>query len=306
MRLPGSRLAHRLTRVSREIIPSPLTLAIVPDVSEKLFRRAILDLFAPGLCVEEYAGRAFGFMRTLVDCDMATYSELDPAAGTLSIRFDEPDPSQDRTVAGFATHMHKQPFTNFDPDVVGGGPFMRAEFASHRQFRDMGVYSEGFQVSGINDHAVIPVHSPDGKIVFASMERTGKGVFCEELLEIMREMQPFLNQARELAVAASTVIPAAADPGMLCRQGLTPREADVHFWMVQGKSNSEIAEILGVRLQTVKEYASSVLAKLGVDNRYSAIIRGLESLRQAVFLERGRESGREVKVRLPERSSQPK
>lgn len=236
---------------------------------------------------------------------MSTYSELDPAAGTLSIRFDEPDPAQDKAAAGFAAHMHKQPFTNFNPSVAGGGPFMRAEFVSHRQLRDLGVYSEGFQVTGINDHAVIPIESPDGKIVFACMERTGNGVFRLDELEMLREMQPFLKQARELAVAASTVIPAAAEPGMLCRQGLTPREADVHFWMVQGKSNPEIAEILGVRLQTVKEYASSVLAKLGVDNRYSAILLGLESLRRAVLFNQVRESGREARVKLPDPRPRP-
>lgn len=278
----------------------------MPESSEKLFRKAVLDLFAPGLCVEDYPGRTFRFMRALVDCDLSTYSELDPVAGTLSIRFDEPAPAQDKAAAGFAAHMHKQPFTNFDPNVADGAPFIRAEFVSHRQFRDLGVYSEGFQVTDINDHAIIPVESPDGKIVFACMERTGNGVFRVEEMEMLREMQPFLNQARELAVAASAMIPPTADPGMLCRQGLTPREADVHFWMVQGKSNPEIADILGVRLQTVKEYASSVLAKLGVDNRYSAILRGLELLRKAVFFKEIRESGRETKVKLPDDHPQPK
>jgi DNA-binding CsgD family transcriptional regulator len=264
-----------------------------------------LALFAPGLCVESYPERAFCFMRTLVDCDMSTYSELDPAEGTLAIRFDEPDPAQDKAAAGFAAHMHKQPFTNFDPNVAGGGPFMRAEFVSHRQLRDLGVYSEGFQVTGINDHAVIPVHSPDGKIVFGCLERTGKGVFRVELLELMREMQPFLERARELAVAASSVIPALAEPGMLCRLGLTPRQAEVHFWMIHGKANPEIATILGLRHQTVKEHVSAVLGKLGVEHRYAAILRGLEVLRQVAYLSDIKESGREAKVRLSSKDVLP-
>ena len=182
---------------------------------------------------------------------------------------------------------------------------MRAEFVSHRQLRDLGVYTEGFQATGINDHAVIPVASPDCKILFACMERTGNGVFRVEELELLREMQPFLEHARELAIAASAVIPAEAEPGMLCRLGLTPREADVHFWMIHGKTNPEIAEILGVRLQTVKEYASSVLKKLGVDNRHTAVLRGLATLRNAVFFAEAREAGREAKVRLPMRHPKP-
>lgn len=275
-------------------------------ISEKAFRKAILGLFSSGLCVQAYPERAIRFMRALVDCDLSTYSELDPVRKTLSIRFDEPDPLQDQAVAGFAEHMLEQEFTNFDPNVAGGGPFMRAQFVSHRQFRNMGVYTEGLRIAGINDHAVIPVRSPDGRIIFACMERTGNGVFRVEEMENLHQMQPFLEQARALAVAVSTVIPAEAEPGMLMRLGLTPREADVHYWMIQGKTNPEIATILGLRLQTVKEYASSVLAKLGVENRYTAILCGIEAFRAAVYHNRNGEFGREARVRLARRKTQPK
>lgn len=60
--------------------------------------------------------------------------------------------------------------------------------------------------------------------------------------------------------------------------GLTPREAEVLLWVAQGKSNSEIATILGNSEPTVKQHVGVVFQKLGVDNRNAATLRALEIL----------------------------
>lgn len=51
---------------------------------------------------------------------------------------------------------------------------------------------------------------------------------------------------------------------------LTPREIEVLRWLAEGKSNPEIATILGVSAGTVKLHVQSILAKLGVENRTAA------------------------------------
>lgn len=48
---------------------------------------------------------------------------------------------------------------------------------------------------------------------------------------------------------------------------LRPRELDVVELILQGKSNGDIAEILGVSLATVKIHVGNVLRKMGVDSR---------------------------------------
>jgi DNA-binding NarL/FixJ family response regulator len=60
--------------------------------------------------------------------------------------------------------------------------------------------------------------------------------------------------------------------------GLTPREAAVLLWIAQGKSNTEIATILGLTESTVKKHASNILQKLGLGNRDAATERTLEVL----------------------------
>jgi DNA-binding NarL/FixJ family response regulator len=68
-------------------------------------------------------------------------------------------------------------------------------------------------------------------------------------------------------------------PAQLEKLGLTPREAEVLFWVAQGKTNPEIATILGIGLTTVKKHLEATFVKLGVENRTSAAAMALENLR---------------------------
>ncbi len=54
---------------------------------------------------------------------------------------------------------------------------------------------------------------------------------------------------------------------------ISPREREVLHLLAQGCSNQEIAEALVVTVETVKRHVSSLLAKLGVDNRTQAAMR---------------------------------
>jgi DNA-binding NarL/FixJ family response regulator len=60
--------------------------------------------------------------------------------------------------------------------------------------------------------------------------------------------------------------------------GLTPRAAEVLLWVAQGKTNSDIAAILGISESTVKKHLLEILAKLAVETRSAATLRALEVL----------------------------
>ena len=53
---------------------------------------------------------------------------------------------------------------------------------------------------------------------------------------------------------------------------LTPREREVLAAIAEGRSNREIARLLRVSEKTVKAHVSSVLAKLGVQDRTQAAV----------------------------------
>ncbi len=60
--------------------------------------------------------------------------------------------------------------------------------------------------------------------------------------------------------------------------GLTEREAEVLYWVAQGKTSPEIAIILGSALKTVKKHLQRVYEKLGVETRTAAALRASEIL----------------------------
>jgi len=61
--------------------------------------------------------------------------------------------------------------------------------------------------------------------------------------------------------------------------GLTPREAEVLRWLMQGKSIPEIAAILSISPRTVSKLLTRVYRQLGVENRHAAVATALEALR---------------------------
>ncbi len=59
---------------------------------------------------------------------------------------------------------------------------------------------------------------------------------------------------------------------------LTPREAEVLLWIARGKSNRDVAEILGLSPRTVNKHLEQIYAKLGVENRTAAAAVALSAL----------------------------
>ena len=62
---------------------------------------------------------------------------------------------------------------------------------------------------------------------------------------------------------------------------LTPREAEVLFWISQGKSNHDIGVILGAKTGTICKHVGHILSKLNVENRTCAAVVALENRHSA-------------------------
>ncbi len=58
--------------------------------------------------------------------------------------------------------------------------------------------------------------------------------------------------------------------------GLTRREAEVLAWVAEGRTNDDIARILGRRSKTVAKHLEHVFQKLGVETRTAAAVRARE------------------------------
>jgi len=68
----------------------------------------------------------------------------------------------------------------------------------------------------------------------------------------------------------------SAEP--LLKFKLTPRTAETLLWLAQGKTNHDIATILGITESTVKKHVQEIFKKLNVETRSAATVRALEVL----------------------------
>jgi DNA-binding NarL/FixJ family response regulator len=69
-----------------------------------------------------------------------------------------------------------------------------------------------------------------------------------------------------LAKEQTGLLPAA----LASEFGLTTRESEVLSWLSKGKTNRDIAQILGLSPRTVDKHLEQIYAKLGVENRTAA------------------------------------
>jgi DNA-binding NarL/FixJ family response regulator len=99
-----------------------------------------------------------------------------------------------------------------------------------------------------------------------------KPVIIADLLAAVRSrIERREQQQRELR-------PAFESPKPLEKLGLTPREAEVLFWVAQGKTNAEIGIILDASSATVKKHVENIFRKLEVENRAAASFLAMEEL----------------------------
>ncbi len=243
---------------------------------QKHFSELLASLFAPGLDPVTFCTRAAKILRIGVGCQQVSFVSFDPTTGKLDVDFDPYFPEMSVALEGFGRHMARYPCFNCDPSVNGGKPFLRGDFLSDVEFYASDIYLEGFKVAGISDHAAMLLPSADGTVFFLGLERRDGGVYSSKHRRRMDEFQPHLANARLLAQSFATREQAIADPAAFYRIGLTPREADILSLLSAGKTNPEIAMILGLCITTVKGYVSIIFDKLGVDNRHAAAIRAGE------------------------------
>ena len=113
--------------------------------------------------------------------------------------------------------------------------------------------------------------------------RTGMNLGADDYLVKPVDPAEFISSVqarlrRHAATAPRRANTSEATSAELESLGLTPREAEILLWVSQGKTNPEIATILGIGLTTVKKHLEATFAKLGVENRTSAAALALEKL----------------------------
>jgi DNA-binding NarL/FixJ family response regulator len=102
------------------------------------------------------------------------------------------------------------------------------------------------------------IQHSDRRLIFSFQEKTPDG----EWLIVLREESD-----------------AAAIEGLTLAFRLTKKEAEVLYWVVRGKTNRDIGDILGSSPRTVNKHLEHVFAKLGVETRTAAAALAMDKVR---------------------------
>lgn len=95
--------------------------------------------------------------------------------------------------------------------------------------------------------------------------------------ELLKAIEARLKRS-EQQLTSGSLTPNFDSPEPLLALGLTPRVAEVLLWVAQGKTNADIATILGISEWTVKKHVLEIFEKLGVETRTAAGLRAIEVL----------------------------
>jgi len=92
--------------------------------------------------------------------------------------------------------------------------------------------------------------------------------------EVLARIAAHLRTARQLQEAAKSAPDALDDATLAARLvaafPLTPREAEVLFWVIKGKTSKDIGDILDLSPRTVNKHLEHIYEKLGVETRTAA------------------------------------
>lgn len=89
--------------------------------------------------------------------------------------------------------------------------------------------------------------------------------------ELVARLQAHLRVAREMNAAMRARGEELAPAAALLPNPLTHREMDVLQWVACGKTNRDVAEILGMSPRTVNKHLEHIYEKLGVETRTAAV-----------------------------------
>jgi DNA-binding CsgD family transcriptional regulator len=199
-------------------------------------------------------------LTTLVVCDLDTGHRRVTPTGALSRR----------DIAAFDRHFHAHPLVRHHGRNPRAVTRRIADLASASAFRRSALYADYYRAIGIDQVIAVPLHVDRRYLVSFVMNRW-RTPFTDAERDLLELLRPHLADVYRLAAALDAA--RGAPPPWQAPVRLTPRESEVLRWVAAGKTNRDVADIVGARPRTVEKHLERIYAKLGVETRTAAAMR---------------------------------
>ena len=129
-------------------------------------------------------------------------------------------------------------------------------------FQETPLYNDYYRPIGIRHTMAVPIHV-DQRLLVSFVFNRAASAFGDRELQLAETVRPHLANLYRLGGTAPRM---AGAP-------LTAREREVLEWVAAGKTNRDIASILGARPRTIEKHLERIYEKLGVETRTAAVRR---------------------------------
>ena len=209
-----------------------------------------------------FAHRGVGALSRLIGSDLTTLSVCDLDSNHRSVVSDAPGAISPRHLQVFDRYFDAHPLVRAHGRKPGVGTRRISDLVPADVFQETPVYNDYYRAIGIHHAMAMPIYVDQRLLVSFVFNRSGSG-FGDRELELAEALRPHLANLYRLG-GNSPRMPVAS---------LTARERQVLEWVAAGKTNRDIAAILGAKPRTIEKHLERIYEKLGVETRTAAAAR---------------------------------
>lgn len=245
------------------------------DVVRARFERRLVELYAAEPDLHALPSEVFACTALAAACEMVSYTEFHLGSGEFRAEFSQPDPDPQRraaTAAAYLRHAQSHPFWAKDPAFFGERALRESDFFSDEEYMALPIARAVYLPANAHRQMAVTIQQEGYALSFSAHRVVGRPAFSDAERDRMQELRGHVARLyRQTLERTAHSMPPMERLIHLCPD-LTPRQREVARWIAAGKSNEAIAQLLGIRLDTVKSHARLVYDKLGVDDRLGAAL----------------------------------
>lgn len=249
---------------------------LLRELSESDLRGALAALRTlaeeAGDC-DAFVARALDTLPRLVPSDLTTLSLCDLRRGTRTVFTRRGEAISDADRRSFDRHFRVHPLVQFHGSHPRGPTQRISDCPVGEAFRNSALYADYYHRIGIRYVMALPLRIDESNVVSIVFNRSASDFRDSEraLLEGVRPVLAALYRER-LRRASDR---GALSAGRLEALPLTRSEREVLALLAAGKTNAEIAALLGNSTRTVQKHVEHIFQKLGVETRTAAAVKAV-------------------------------
>lgn len=207
----------------------------------------------------------------LVASELTTLSRCDLVSGQRVVFGVPPGAIGADERAAFDRHFNSHPLVRYHAFDRGTYAHRISDCLPQARFRGSALYADYYRRVGLDHALALPVRMDGRELVSFVLNRQGPDFSDRELALLDALRRPLASLFNRIHAAELPTSGAGLDG-----HGLTRRESEVMQWLAAGKTDRDIAQIIGCSPRTVHKHLQRIYTKLGVETRTAAVMRCLD------------------------------